>query len=114
MAKFQFVDWLVDWILAQSEFAFDWDEGNKTKSIQKHGIHAEEAESVFQQIEAIRALGEQINPVADEPRFGILGLTTTGKFVFMCFTLRATGIRIVSIREMNKKERKLYAELCEE
>ncbi len=114
MAKFHFIEWLVDWILTQGEFAFDWDEGNKTKSIEKHEITCGEAESVFQQVEAIRALGEQISPVVDEPRYGILGLTTTGKFVFICFTLRGTGIRIISIRQMNKKERKLYAELCEE
>lgn len=114
MAKFEFIEWLVDWILEQGEFAFHWDIGNKTKSVQKHGITCEEAESVFQQIESIRVLGEQISPEVDEPRYGILGLTTTGKFIFLSFTMRGTGIRIISVREMNKKERTLYAELCEE
>ena len=114
MAKFKFIEWLVDWFLEQGEFAFDWDDGNKIKSIQKHGITCEEAESVFQQIESIRVLGEQICPASDEPRYGILGLTTTGKFVFLSFTMRGTGIRVISVREMNRKERLLYAELCEE
>ena len=113
MAKFRFIDWLVDWVLTQGAFTFEWDTGNETKSVQKHGITRDEAESVFDQPEAIRALGEQVSPKVGEPRFGILGVTTTGKKVFVCFTLRASGIRIISIREMNRKEREEYAELCE-
>jgi uncharacterized DUF497 family protein len=64
--------------------------------------------------EALRALGEQTNPETDEPRFGILGVTKSGRHLFVCFTLRALGIRIISARNMNRKERKLYEELCKE
>ena len=113
MAKFRLVEWLIDWCLTQDIFTFEWDEGNKTKSAKKHGITCEEAESVFDQPEAIRALGEQIPPKVSEPRYGIFGMTTTGKAVFLCFTLRGSGIRVISVREMNRKERDLYAELCE-
>lgn len=113
MAKFRFIEWLVDWFLEQEVFTFEWDEGNNTKSLEKHGITCEDAESVFDQLEAIRALGEQTTPRVNEPRYGIFGITTTGKSVFVCFTLRGAGIRIISAREMNRKERELYAELCE-
>ena len=113
MAKFRFIDWLVDWVLTQGAFTFEWDSGNETKSEQKHGITCREAESVFEQPEAIRALGEQVSPRAPEPRYGILGVTTNGKKVFVCFTMRASGIRIISIREMNREEREEYAKLCE-
>lgn len=114
MAIFKFVQWLMDWIAAQSGFAFEWDLGNRTKNVVKHGITLEEAESVFEQVEAIRVLGEQVSPRVDEPRYGMLGLTKDLKHVFVCFTIRGTGIRIIHIREMNKKERRLYAELCKE
>lgn len=114
MATFKFVHWPIDWIENQPFFAFEWDLGNRTKNFVKHGITIEEAESVFEQIEAIRVLGEQISPKANEPRYGILGLTATLEHVFVCFTIRGSGIRIIHIRKMNKKERNLYAELCKE
>jgi uncharacterized protein len=114
MAKFKFIEWLVDWILKQNSFSFEWDEGNLSKNRQKHGITCEEAESVFLQPEAIRVLGEQVEPETSEPRYGILGMTTTSKPVFMCFTVRGAGVRVISVRVMNRRERILYAELCEE
>jgi uncharacterized DUF497 family protein len=98
----------------QSYFAFEWDLGNKTKNRLKHGISTAEAESVFLEVEAIRVLGEQVNPKVNEPRYGILGLTCNLKHVFVCFTIRGAGIRIIHIRKMNRKERSLYAELCKE
>ena len=104
----------MDWIENQSRFAFEWDLGNSTKNLIKHGFSIEDAESVFEQIEAIRALGEQVSPKANEPRYGILGLTDDLEHVFVCFTIRGSGIRIINIRKMNKKERALYAQLCKE
>lgn len=112
MASFRFIQWLIDWIENQSNFAFEWDLGNLTKNLKKHGIAKEEAESVFEQIEAIRVLGEQVSPKVNEPRFGILGLTSELKPVFVCFTIRGSGIRIIHIRKMNQKERRFYAEIC--
>jgi hypothetical protein len=41
MAKFRFIEWLVDWILEQESFVFEWDHGNLTKNLQKHGISCE-------------------------------------------------------------------------
>lgn len=114
MAKFQFIEWLIEWFEQQQSFSFEWDQGNSLKSLRKHRITCEETESVFFQTEMIRVLGEQISPKTDEPRFGLFGLTITGKSVFICFTLRGSGIRIISARELNKKERVLYAELCQE
>ncbi|MFZ9596702.1 MAG: BrnT family toxin [Bdellovibrionia bacterium] len=104
---------MIDWILSQSQFAFEWDAGNATKNQKKHGVTCEEAESVFDHPEAIRALGVQVTPKVNEPRYGILGLTRNLKPVFVCFTIRGTGIRVIHIRAMNKKEKKFYADLCQ-
>ena len=114
MAKFRFVLWLVEWLLSQENFHFVWDQGNKTKSHEKHNVTVEEIEEVFEISEAMRSLGEQVSPEAEEPRFGILGITKSGRHLFVCFTLRAAGIRIISARNMNSREKKLYGELCKE
>lgn len=88
MAKFRFILWLVEWLLAQSEFNFVWDEGNQKKSQEKHGVSVLEIEEVFESSEALRALGEQISPQVDEPRFGVLGITKTARHLFVCFNSR--------------------------
>lgn len=85
MAAFRFIQWLVDWIENQSHFAFEWDLGNRTKNFVKHGITIPQAESVFDHPEAIRVLGEQVQPSVNEPRYGILGLTSEFEHVFVCF-----------------------------
>ena len=114
MAKFKFIEWLADWIENQTEFAFEWDSGNISKNLDKHGVTCEEAESVFWQTEAIRVLGEQVSPKTSEPRFGLFGIAITGRSVFVCFTLRGSGIRVISVRELNKKEIAIYEILREE
>ena len=114
MAKFRFIIWLVDWLESQSSLSFEWDDGNSLKNLHKHGITCEEAESIFYQTEMIRVLGEQISPKVNEPRFGLFGLTITGKSVLVCFTLSGSGIQIISARELNKKELIIYADLCQD
>lgn len=114
MATFKFVKWLFEWVENQRNFTFDWDLGNRTKNLIKHGITVKEVESVFWQIEAIRVLGEQVSPKANESRYGLLGLTSELKHMFVCFTIRESKIRIIHARKMNKKERRLYAQLCKE
>lgn len=114
MAHFRFITWLLDWVLSQTEFIFIWDAGNQTKSLEKHRVTCLEAEEVFEQTEAMRVLGEQVSPPVSEPRYGILGLTKSGRHLFICFTVRGSGVRIISARDMSREERRLYAKLCEE
>lgn len=106
MAQFEFVDWLVQWLFSQVEFQFAWDEGNATKSALKHGI-----EQVFQNQECLAPLGIQVKPKANEPRFGAFGMDLLGKQLFVSFAIREGRIRVISIRPMNKTERKKYASL---
>ena len=46
MAKFEYVLWLVEY-LKKPFFQFQWDSGNESKSLQKHGISTTEAEEIF-------------------------------------------------------------------
>ena len=110
MPKFRFAQWLWDWLFALHYFSFEWDTGNATKSLQKHGVTCAEAEGVFTQRRFI-PLGEQYQPLSPEPRFGVLGQTSEGKLLFLAFTLRNQSIRVISARPMNERERKFYASL---
>ncbi len=114
MAQFEFVSWLVQWLLSQDSFGFDWDEGNATKSAKKHGIEMNSAEQVFMNREFLVPLGVQISPTVNEPRFGALGMDFQGNRFFVCFTIREGLIRIISIRTMSQAERKRYGALREE
>jgi len=43
-----------------------------------------------------------------EQRFIILGKTKNKRLLYTVFTIRNNEIRIISARDINKKERKLY------
>ncbi len=113
MAKFRFVGWLWEWLIDLEDFKFEWDEGNVTKSHRKHGVTAAEAEEIFRRRRFI-PLGEQYDPPAAEPRFGILGETSAGRMLFLAFALRGGTIRVISARPMSAQERKFYVSLREE
>ena len=108
MAQFEFVAWLVKWILEQDSFDFDWDHGNSTKNLQKHKVNSESAEQVFLNEDMLVPLGIQVAPVTNEPRFGTLGTDFSGKKLSLSFTIREGRIRIISARAMSKVERKNY------
>ncbi len=108
MAQFEFVSWLVKWILEKDSFDFEWDHGNSTKSLQKHKISSESAEQVFLNKDLLVPLGIQVVPTTNEPRFGALGTDFSGRKLSVCFTIREGKIRIISARPMSKSERINY------
>jgi hypothetical protein len=46
----------------------------------------------------------------EEIRWYLLGKTDAERFLFVVFTIRSNKIRIISARDMNKKEREVYNE----
>jgi hypothetical protein len=113
VAKFRFLAWLWDWLLSIDAFAFEWDEGNATKSFQKHCVTCAEAEQVFTEGRFI-PLGQQFEPPVQEPRFAVLGEGADGKPLFVAFALRNDAIRVISARPMSQKEREFYASIRQE
>jgi uncharacterized DUF497 family protein len=89
---------------------FDWDAGNERKSALKHHVSRAEAESVFDHSRVLLREDEKHSQI--EPRFHALGETVTGRLLHVTFTTRAGGtlIRVISARDMNAKERTVYAE----
>jgi uncharacterized DUF497 family protein len=45
---------------------------------------------------------------AGEERFYALGQTESGRLMFVVFTVRGRLIRVISARDMNRKERRVY------
>ena len=87
---------------------FMWDEGNKEKNFKKHGVKNEESESVF--LDRHSVLAEDLKHSNVESRYQILGVSDSGKFLSIFFTIRTEKIRIISARGMNTKERNFYNE----
>lgn len=94
--------------LAAAE-GFDWDDGNARKNLDKHGVSQAEAEQVFA---SEPLLADDVKHSQAEPRFQALGKTIEGRFLHITFTLRGSdkNIRVISARDMNRKERAIYDE----
>lgn len=87
---------------------FEWDDGNRRKNADKHGVNPAESESIFFNDPLIVAEDEKHSE--DEQRLNALGKTTENRLLHVTFTLRQNGtmIRVISARDMNRKERKIY------
>lgn len=109
MAQWEFVEWLLLWLLETTDFEFEWDVGNKTKSASKHGVLPGEAEEVFRSGAAL-PLGMQVHPAATEQRLGIVGPTFSGRLLQVAFALREGRVRVISARPAHWKERRQYEE----
>lgn len=89
--------------------SFEWDQGNFHKNLKKHHVTNQEAEEVFFNQPFI-AIEDQKHS-SQEPRFQSLGKTNNNRKIFLVFTIRINKIRIISIRDMNKKEVKIYEKI---
>ena len=87
---------------------FDWDEGNSRKSTQKHHVIQSEVEQIFFN-QPLLLLDDNAHR-QKEARYHALGNTDDGRQLHVTFTLRAKGalIRMISARDMNRKERANY------
>jgi len=87
---------------------FQWDGGNARKSADKHGVSQAEAEQVFFN-QPLLVVGD-VSHSRSEPRFHALGVTKAGRRLHVTFTLREenTKIRVISARDMQRKERDRY------
>ena len=85
---------------------FDWDAGNQTKNWQKHAVTNSECEQVFFNLPLLF----QPDPAHSktEARYFILGQTDSGRYLFIAFTTRVDKIRVISARDMSRKETEIY------
>jgi uncharacterized DUF497 family protein len=85
---------------------FDWDENNREKNWEKHQVLASECEEVFFNLPLL--LQTDSAHSQKEPRYYVLGHTIAGRRLFIAFTVCEDKIRVISARDMGKKERKIY------
>lgn len=85
---------------------FEWDRKKALVNERKHGVNLEEAAEVFAD-ESSSTVADPDHSV-DEQRFVIFGRTHADKPLVVAFTERNGRIRIISARQMTRRERKAY------
>lgn len=92
-------------ILSQFD-GFEWDKGNSDKNSLKHAVSNKECEEIF--FDSNKKIFQDTLHSGDENRFILLGKTLGGRLLYIAFTARNSNIRIISARDINKKEIHLY------
>ncbi len=87
---------------------FDWDKGNLDKNFTRHKVRNGECEEVFFDSQK-RMLRDPLHS-GKEKRYIVLGKTKKQRLLFVVFTTRENKIRVISARNLNKKELHLYYE----
>lgn len=90
---------------------FEWDRGNIEKNWEKHRVSYLECEEVFFN-QPLLVQEDEIHSKS-EPRYYVLGSTNDGRHLFIVFTIRRNKIRVISARNMGRKERRIYREQIE-
>ena len=85
---------------------FDWSGGNDEKNWIRHQVSPSEAEQVFFNQPLLTGPGSASS--RPEQRFYVLGRTDSGRELFLACTMRKGLIRVISARDMSRKERKAY------
>ncbi len=96
---------MIDW---KQVTGFDWDAGNERKNEKKHAVSRFEAEQVFFN-HPLLVLADKKHS-QNEARYHALGQSNGARLLHITFTLRSdnTLIRIISARDMHRKERNVY------
>jgi uncharacterized protein len=90
------------------ELVFEWDDWNVQKNRIKHSVEPNETEEVF--IDDNKVTFEDTRHSDKERRLILIGKTRKGRLLYVAFTIREGKIRVVSARDINRKEVKLYEE----
>jgi len=81
---------------------FDWDDGNSGKNWIRHQVRDGECEEVFFNRPLVAMPDEAHSE--EERRILVLGQTDTSRKLFLACTLRKELIRVISARDMTKRE----------
>ena len=85
---------------------FDWNKGNLDKNWKKHNVSNSECEEVF--FNEPLLISEDEKHSQKEKRLQALGKTENNRLLFISFTIRNNNIRIISARNMSRKEKQHY------
>ena len=85
---------------------FDWDEHNAIKNWEVHRVSAKECEELFFHTPLV--VKDDPRHSTNEARYYALGQTAAARLLFVAFTIRGDLIRVISARDMSRRERKVY------
>jgi uncharacterized protein len=88
---------------------FDWNECNAQKNWDGHHVAPEDAEDVF--FNEPLVVRSDTRHSTHEKRYFALGKTRAERGLFVAFTIRRNLIRVISVRDMNRREQEIYANL---
>src|SRR3989338_4470708 len=90
--------------------SFAWDKGNLDKNFKKHGVTNKEAENVFEN-KPIFIFADEKHSTLKEKRYGAFGVTNQDRLLSVVFTVRNEYVRIITARNMSRKERRAYEKI---
>jgi hypothetical protein len=88
--------------------AFEWDDGKAASNFSKHKVSFDLARGAFADAFAIER--EDTTEDYGEPRYNLLGMAGDDRLLFVAYTMRGEIVRIISAREAEPYERRLYHE----
>jgi hypothetical protein len=87
---------------------FEWDENKAAKNLSKHQVSFDEAKTVFDDPLYIDFYDPDHSE--EEDRYLIVGQSTQGRLLIVSYTERGNSVRLISAREVTRKERRVYEE----
>jgi len=85
---------------------FQWDDGNSEKNWISHQVAKSECEQIFFNQPLVIGNDEKHSKI--EKRYYVLGQTDSDRQLYIVCTVRQNLIRVISARDMSKKEREVY------
>jgi uncharacterized DUF497 family protein len=85
---------------------FEWDQNKAKKNIEKHGVAFDEAVTVFS--DSFSMTYDDPDHSSDENRYIIIGLSPLGNLLFVSHVEIGDIIRIISARQLTRRERRQY------
>lgn len=87
---------------------FDWDENKADSNLSKHGIHFEEAKTIFDDPLYVDFYDPDHSD--EEERYLMIGESSRGRLLIVSYTGKGDSIRLISAREVTRSEREAYEE----
>lgn len=87
---------------------FEWDPEKAAENLRKHGVSFEEAATVFG--DPLARTYEDPDASSDEPRELTFGVSSGGRAVLVAHCERQGRVRMISAREMTRREKRDYEE----
>ena len=87
---------------------FEWDDNKARLNLKNHGIGFDEAATVFW--DPLACIFDDEAHSSEESREIVIGHSSSGRLLLVCFTERGDVIRIISARKVTRKERNDYEE----